>query len=83
MSHVYFIYSITLLNLYSEHSKNVHSSEFKLHLFRIQLVNLTESEISHLRPILSRNTCIVREHWVRNLTYAFRGSTLFFHSFLS
>ena len=41
-------------------------------VFRIQIVNLTDSDISQLRPILSRNCCLVRDHWVRNLTYAFR-----------
>ena len=41
-------------------------------LSRIQIVNLTESAISQLRPILARNSCLVQDHWVRSLTYAFR-----------
>ena len=35
-------------------------------------MNLTESAISQLRPILARNSCLVADHWVRSLTYAFR-----------
>ena len=35
-------------------------------------MNLTESAISQLRPILARNSCLVQDHWVRSLTYAFR-----------
>lgn len=35
-------------------------------------MNLTESAISQLRPILARNCCLVQDHWVRSLTYAFR-----------
>ena len=41
-------------------------------LIRVQIVNLTESAISQLRPILARNSCLVQDHWVRSLTYAFR-----------
>ena len=43
---------------------------------RIHVVNLTQSEIAGLTPVLTSYSCVLGDKWIKNLTYAFKVKTM-------
>ena len=65
-----------ILLFVSDDNVVLHLIQFYFSYNRIQVVNLTQSEITALTSVLTSYSCVLGDKWIKNLTYAFRVKTM-------